>query len=120
MTPPLTGYLVVDLTAGIAGAYCTRLLADGGADVVKVEPPEGDWLRSWTASGTPIPAGADGALFSFLAGAKQSVVAEPDRAEDLRSVAEFLDAADAVIWSRGSRLASMLAPERILQSHPHL
>jgi crotonobetainyl-CoA:carnitine CoA-transferase CaiB-like acyl-CoA transferase len=118
--PPLTGYLVVDLSCGIAGGYCTRLLADGGAEVVKVEPPEGDWLRSWTASGTPIPPGTDGALFSFLAGAKQSVVADPDRAEDLRLVGDLLDAADAVIWSRGSRLAEVLAPARIRRSHPHL
>jgi crotonobetainyl-CoA:carnitine CoA-transferase CaiB-like acyl-CoA transferase len=122
VAPPLTGYLVVDLSSGIAGAYCTRLLADGGADVVKVEPPEGDWLRSWTASGTPIPPGQDGALFSFLAGGKQSAVAEPDRAEDMRFVAGLLDAADAVIWSRGSRLAEApaLAPARIRESHPHL
>jgi crotonobetainyl-CoA:carnitine CoA-transferase CaiB-like acyl-CoA transferase len=118
----LAGYLVVDLSSGIAGAYCTRLLADGGADVVKVEPPEGDWLRSWTASGTPVRPSADGALFSFLAGGKQSVVAEPDRAEDLRFVAELLDAADAVVWSRGSRLAeaASLAPAQVRRSHPHL
>ncbi len=120
--PPLTGRLVVDLSSGIAGAYCTRLLADGGADVVKVEPPEGDWLRSWTASGSSLPPATDGALFSFLAGAKQSVVADPDRAEDLRLIAELLRAADAVIWSRGSRLAEVasLAPQRICASHPDL
>jgi crotonobetainyl-CoA:carnitine CoA-transferase CaiB-like acyl-CoA transferase len=115
MSPPLTGYLVVDLSVGIAGAYCTRLLADGGAEVVKVEPPEGDWLRRWSASGAPVQ---DGALFSFLAGGKQSVVADPD--EDLALVDELLAAADAVIWSRGSRLAQALAPAQIRRSHPHL
>ena len=36
---PLDGYTVIDLSAGIAGAYCTKLLADGGAEVIKVEPP---------------------------------------------------------------------------------
>ncbi len=38
---PLSGYVVVDLSTGIAGAYCTKLLADGGAEVVKVESPRG-------------------------------------------------------------------------------
>ena len=40
---------VVDFSFGIAGAYCTQLLSDAGADVVKVEPPEGDPWRSWSA-----------------------------------------------------------------------
>ena len=41
---PLGGIRVLDL-AGPLGSYCARLLADAGADVVKVEPPEGDQLR---------------------------------------------------------------------------
>ncbi len=84
--PPLAGYTVVDLSTGIAGAYCTKLLADGGADVVKVESPEGDPLRRWSASGAAIPAGGDGALFSFLAGAKHSVVADPAGDDDTELV----------------------------------
>ena len=77
--PPLAGYVVVDLSTWIAGAYCTKLLADGGAEVVKVEAPEGDPLRRWSASGAEIDRGDDGALFNFLAGSKQSVVVDPDR-----------------------------------------
>ena len=47
----LSDIRVVDFSTGIAGAYTTKLFADAGADVVKVEPPEGDPLRRWSASG---------------------------------------------------------------------
>lgn len=42
---PFSGLKVVDLSQGIAGPYCAMLLAQYGADVIKVEPPEGDWSR---------------------------------------------------------------------------
>lgn len=120
--PPLTGYTVIDLSTGIAGAYCTKLLADGGADVIKVESPDGDPLRSWSASGaTPKPDG-DGALFSFLAGAKHSVVADPDSNDDIDLVNRLLASADAVIWSGGSKVAEhqSFTPHALHGRHSHL
>ncbi|MBP1821551.1 CoA transferase [Mycobacterium sp. OAE908] len=114
MNGPLDGYLVVDLSSGIAGAYCTKLLADGGAQIVKVEAPEGDPLRRWSASGAAIPADGDGALFTFLACSKHSVVARPEA--DMDFIHTLLADADAVIWSAGS----ILTPVDIHQAHPHL
>lgn len=64
----LEGTRVVDCSTDIAGAYCTKMLADAGADIVKVEPVEGDPLRSW----------GSGALFEFLHTSKRSVVAKPN------------------------------------------
>lgn len=118
--PPLDGYLVVDLSSGIAGGYCTKLLADGGAEVVKVEPPHGDPLRSWSASGAHIIEGTDGALFSYLACSKRSVVAEPGADDDF--VDSLLADADAVIWSAGPGPAQhpRFAPAALRERHPHL
>ncbi len=52
---PLHDVRVVEISDRIAGAYCGKLLADAGADVVKVEPAAGDPLRRFTASGAVPP-----------------------------------------------------------------
>jgi crotonobetainyl-CoA:carnitine CoA-transferase CaiB-like acyl-CoA transferase len=120
LNAPLDGFVVVDFSTGIAGAYCTKLLADGGAEVIKVEAPAGDPLRRWSASGAQIPPEEDGALFSFLACSKHSVVADPDT--DVDFVNSLLADADAVVWSRGSTVAEHHAftPTEIHRVHPHL
>jgi crotonobetainyl-CoA:carnitine CoA-transferase CaiB-like acyl-CoA transferase len=99
-TPPgetsLAGVSVLDFSSQIAGPYCAKLFADAGADVVKVEPPEGDALRRWSATGAD-PGGDDGALFTFLNAGKRAVVgsaADPH-------VAELLAGADLVVEAHG-------------------
>jgi crotonobetainyl-CoA:carnitine CoA-transferase CaiB-like acyl-CoA transferase len=122
VAPPLSGHTVVDLSSGIAGAYCTKILADGGADVIKVEPPEGDALRRWSASGAEIPAGEDGALFSFLGCSKRSVVIDPAATDDLRLLRDLLRGADSVVWTGGTSITELdeFTPDALTATHPHL
>jgi hypothetical protein len=76
MIEGLSHIRVVDLSSDIAGPYCSKLLADAGADVVKVEPVGGDPMRRYTATGVDLR-GEDSALFHFLNTSKRSVVGEP-------------------------------------------
>ncbi len=119
---PLHGYTVVDLSDGIAGAYATKMLADGGATVVDVEPPHGDSLRRWSASRAEVDPVSGGALFSFLGCSKHSVVADPDNAGDIEFVHRLLASADAVVWSPDGAVGRhpSLAPAEIHRRHPHL
>jgi len=102
---PLEQFLVVDFSTGIPGGYCTKMLADAGAEVVKLEPPEGDPLRRWSASGARIAGDDDGALFHFLGCSKRSVRIDPTSATDCEFAHGLISRADATVWSPGSRLA---------------
>ena len=95
MTQPLAGIRVVEFAQGIAGPYAGKLFADYGADVIKVEPPEGDYSRRlgpFPASG---PDPEQSALFLHLNTNKRSVRPEPN--DPVRS--PLMAAADVVIQS---------------------
>src|SRR4051794_20233018 len=83
--PPLDDVRVVDLSSGISGAYCTKLLADAGADVVKVERPDGDPFRR------------EGPLFALLHTSKRSVAVDPDVADDRALLDALVVDADIVV-----------------------
>ena len=104
---PLEGLEVVDLSAWIAGAYCARLLADGGAQVTRVDPDGGHPLRRWSASGAWDGQG-DAPLFRHLAEGR--AIAGADQID------EVLAGAQACIWSPGARSD----PAAIRAAHPHL
>jgi len=96
---PLAGMRVIDLSTEIAGPYCTKLFVDAGADVIKLEPPGGDPLRRWTASGTPLAADEDGALFQYLNASKRSVHTDLSTAHGCDLLLQFAATADLVVES---------------------
>jgi crotonobetainyl-CoA:carnitine CoA-transferase CaiB-like acyl-CoA transferase len=100
MRPPLDGVRVVDLSSEIAGPYCTKLLADAGADVLKIEHPDGgDPLRRWSASGRSLAAGEDGVLFRFLNTSKRSATVDCTTAAGRERVLALAADADLVVES---------------------
>ena len=66
MTGALAGLRIVEITGDIAGAYCTKLLVDLGAEVTKVEPPSGDALRSWGPFPGGVPDPHRSGMFEYL------------------------------------------------------
>src|SRR5579871_1846061 len=67
---PLSGVRVLDLTQVLSGPFCTQILGDLGAEIIKVEPPSGDGTRKW---GPPFLDG-ESAYFLSLNRNKQSIV----------------------------------------------
>jgi crotonobetainyl-CoA:carnitine CoA-transferase CaiB-like acyl-CoA transferase len=92
MTGALAGLRVVEIASDIAGPYCTKLLADLGAEVIKIEPPTGDPLRDWG----PFPGGAKdpnkSGLFEYLNAGKLGATIDLDAdGSDSRSLIASAD-----------------------------
>lgn len=109
---PLEGLRVVEISDRIAGSYCGKLLVDAGAQVRKIEPRQGDPLRSYTAGGSPIADGAESPLFAYLAAGKRSITADADRLH-----AELLGADIVVLTATRAGAAEMGVDPAHLAAH---
>ena len=98
MTLALGGVRVVDLTQVMAGPFCTMLLADLGADVIKVEPPGGDLTRSMGGRRLQMK-GSDNAPFLALNRNKRSVVLDLKQPPDRGRLLALLRDADVLVES---------------------
>jgi crotonobetainyl-CoA:carnitine CoA-transferase CaiB-like acyl-CoA transferase len=94
---PLTDVRVIDLTQALSGPFCTMLLADLGADVIKVEPPTGDFTRS----GGPFTKGDSerhyGGYFASVNRSKRSIVLDLNSADDRETLFGLVETADVVV-----------------------
>lgn len=106
MSGPLEGLRIVEIGEGPAVAYAGRNLADLGAEVVKVEPPEGDAIRRWPG---PEAMGAP-AVFHALNRGKASLVLDLAMDSDRATLAALLKAADAAIDGTAAGVVRALAP----------
>src|ERR1700681_3808191 len=90
---PLEGIRVLDFSHALAGPYCTMLLGDLGADVIKIEPPKGDHSRQW---GPPFING-ESSYFLSVNRNKRSVVLDLKRPAALRVAEKLAMASDVVV-----------------------
>lgn len=90
---------VLDLSDGVAGAHCTALLAGLGADVIKVEPPQGDPLRRYGPFPSDQPHAERSALFLYENTGKRSVTLDLRNEAGARLLLDLARRADAVIES---------------------
>jgi len=89
---PLTGIRVAEFCQVLAGPFCGALLADMGADVIKIEPPDGDLMRAW-------PPMLDGysQYFASVNRNKRSVALDLKTAKDLQAARTLALSADVVV-----------------------
>lgn len=115
---PLAGIRVVDLSTVVMGPYASQWLADLGAEVIKVETPDGDSTRHTG------PAAEDGmaAIFLGVNRGKRSVVLDLKQPAAQAAMARLLGTADVLMHSmRPQKLAALgLAPDDVMARHPDL
>lgn len=111
---PLAGVRVVEMTHMVMGPTCGMILAQLGAEVIKVEPPSGDKTRSLGGMGT--------AFFPLFNRGKRSVMLDFERAEDRETMDRLLATADVFLenFRDGQLERQGLGADELRRRHPHL
>ena len=111
---PLAGVRVVEMTHMVMGPTCGMILAQLGAEVIKVEPPAGDKTRSLGGMGT--------SFFPLFNRGKRSVVLDFAKAEDRETMDRLLASADVFLENfRDGQLDKQgLGPDELRREYPHL
>ncbi len=114
ITPPLRGIRVVELTHTILGPSCGMILADLGAEVIKVEPVDGDRTRRLRGFGA--------GFFGYFNRNKKSLALDVDAPEGRAALIKLLQSADVLIenFAPGSMSKRGLGPEHLEKINPRL
>jgi crotonobetainyl-CoA:carnitine CoA-transferase CaiB-like acyl-CoA transferase len=119
---PLDGIRVVDLSRVLAGPFATMLLADLGADVIKVEPPGGDETRGWGPPWWGDPADRRSAYFASVNRDKRSIVLDLHTDAGRATLERLLASADLLVHNYRPATAERLglSADGLRERHPRL
>jgi formyl-CoA transferase len=119
MPGALEGLKVIDLSRVLGGPYCGQMLADHGADVIKVEPPQGDETRLW---GPPFDAEGISAYYAGINRNKRTVALDLSRPDGRTVLLKLLEDADVLIenFKTGTMEKWGLGYDTLAQMFPRL
>jgi crotonobetainyl-CoA:carnitine CoA-transferase CaiB-like acyl-CoA transferase len=117
----LNGLRILELAESVAGEYCGKLLADFGAEVIKIERPRGSPTRRLGPFASDAATARSG-LFAYLNTNKRSAILDLDNATSAQTLRPLLERVDAVIddHAPGWLAAIGLDPEQVETTHPAL
>ncbi|MPY91977.1 MAG: CoA transferase [Acidimicrobiia bacterium] len=107
-TGPLAGFRIIDVTHAAAGPYASLMLADLGADVIKVEPPRGELIRFLGPFHPDDEVHAYGARFAFRNRNKRSIALDLEVDEDRETFLQLVETADGLIENMRSGVLDRL------------
>ena len=116
---PLEGIRIVDLTSVVVGPLATQVMADYGADVIKVEAPEGDLMRN--LAGRSVTPGMSG-KFLHLNRNKRSIALDIKKPQAYAALARLIAQADVLVWNiRPAAMARLkLSYEDVQKINPRI
>ncbi len=119
---PLEGIRVIDASRVLAGPFATMLLADLGADVIKIEPPGGDETRTWGPPWWGNPDDRRSAYFASVNRNKRSVVLDLRTAPGQAVLQQLVEGAELLVHNYRPATAGRLGlnPEDLARRHPRL